>query len=111
MHDAGVTPVALELHVDLAIPGFDSIHHLPIVDGIPDVIAKRGTDLEDFVSWLHDAKTVSACLVQTLMYILCQMHCGTRVCVCSKVECNKHCLTCIGQVSAVISSSASQVAC
>ena len=54
LHDADITTIALQLHVDLPIPGLDSIHHLPIVNSIPNVIAKRCTDLEDFVPWLHN---------------------------------------------------------
>ncbi len=40
LHDTSVTAIALQFHVDLSISGFDCIHDLPIVDGIPDVIPK-----------------------------------------------------------------------
>lgn len=40
LHDTCVTAVALQLHVHLAIPSLDCIHDLPVVDGVPNVVAK-----------------------------------------------------------------------
>ena len=40
LHDTCIAAIALQLHVDLAIPGLDCVHDLAVIDGVPNVIAK-----------------------------------------------------------------------
>ena len=49
----GVTVVPLHLQVYISVSGFDGVHDLPKILGVPDVRPKRCTDLRYLVPNLH----------------------------------------------------------